>query len=118
VSDPAPNRRHTAFGSDRQAAFAEARSEAAALARRSVLPRVERFAEQPGARLTFGDMTRAIYLPPVTSMKAPVVNDAWSDNSQRMARATSSGSPPRFIGTKALTRSTRPGSPPLACISV
>ena len=58
------------------------------------------------------------YLPPVTSMNDPVVKDGSSESSQRMARATSSGVPPRFIGTDPLTRSTRFGSPPLACISV
>ena len=51
-------------------------------------------------------------------MNVPVEYDASSDSSQRMARATSSGSPPRFIGTVGFTRSTRPGSPPLAWISV
>ena len=60
----------------------------------------------------------ASHLPPVTSMKLPVVNDASRERSHRMARATSSALPPRFIGTNSLTRSTRPGSPPLACISV
>ena len=34
-------------------------------------------------------------------------------SSHRIARATSLASPPRFIGTPAFTRSTRPGSPPL-----
>ena len=58
------------------------------------------------------------YLPPVTSMNVPVLNDASSESSQRMACATSSAWPPRFSGTNALTRSTRFGSPPLACISV
>ena len=51
-------------------------------------------------------------------MNAPVVNDASSDSSQRIACATSSGDPPRLIGTDALTRSTRLGSPPLAWIPV
>ena len=58
------------------------------------------------------------YLPPATSMNEPVVKTASSDSSHRMARATSSAVPPRFIGTNAFTRSTRFGSPPLACISV
>ncbi len=58
------------------------------------------------------------YLPPVTSMKVPVEYDASSDSSQRIARATSSARPPRFIGTNAFTRSTRFGSPPVAWISV
>ena len=54
------------------------------------------------------------YFPPATSMNAPVVYEASSDRSQRMAAATSRGLPPRFIGTSSLTRSTRLGSPPLA----
>ncbi len=58
------------------------------------------------------------YRPPLTSMNPPVVNDASGDSSQIIACATSSTVPPRFIGTNALTRSTRFGSPPLACISV
>ena len=53
------------------------------------------------------------YRPPETSRIDPVVYEASSDSSHRMARATSSGVPPRFMGTAVLTRSTRPGSPPL-----
>src|SRR3954469_17598926 len=56
--------------------------------------------------------------PPVTSMKMPVLYDDSVDISQRIASATSSGRPPRFIGTESLTRSTRPGSPPEAWMSV
>ena len=56
--------------------------------------------------------------PPVTSMNVPVVYEDSSDSSHRIACATSSGCPPRFIGTNAFTRSTRSGSPPLAWISV
>ena len=55
---------------------------------------------------------------PVTSMNDPVVYEASAESSHRMAWATSSGLPPRCIGTSDLSRSTRPGSPPLACISV
>ena len=69
-------------------------------------------------RCRSGRCRRRAYFPPVTSMKAPVVNDASPDSSHRMARATSSGSPPRFIGTCSFTRLTRSDSPPLACISV
>lgn len=58
------------------------------------------------------------HLPPVTSRKVPVTNDASALASQRMARATSSGWPPRPIGIESLTRSTLPGSPPSACMSV
>ena len=55
-----------------------------------------------------------IYLPPVTSINAPVEYEACSESSHRIAFATSMGCPPRFIGTSSLMRSTRPGSPPLA----
>jgi len=58
------------------------------------------------------------HFPPVTSRNVPVTNDASPLASHRMARATSSGWPPRPIGMESLTRSTRPGSPPLACMSV
>jgi catechol 2,3-dioxygenase-like lactoylglutathione lyase family enzyme len=58
------------------------------------------------------------YRPPETSMKLPVVYDAASDSSQSMTSATSSGAPPRCRGTSPLRRSTRPGSPPLPCMSV
>ena len=44
--------------------------------------------------------------------------DASADSSHSTARATSSGCPPRPIGTPPLSRSTRPGSPALAWISV
>ena len=58
------------------------------------------------------------YRPPVTSRIAPVTYEASSESSHRIATATSSGFPPRFMGTRALSRSTRSGSPPLACRSV
>jgi hypothetical protein len=58
------------------------------------------------------------YRPPDTSMNVPVAYDASSDSRKRIARATSSGLPPRCIGTAPLIRSTRPGSPPLAWMSV
>ena len=58
------------------------------------------------------------YRPPATSMKVPVAYDASSDNSQRIALATSWGVPPRFRGIISARRSTRLGSPPSACISV
>ena len=58
------------------------------------------------------------YRPPVTSMNEPVTYEAAGDSSQRMACATSSALPPRFIGTPCLTRSTRSGSPPLLWMSV
>ena len=58
------------------------------------------------------------HLPPVTSRNVPVIKEASSLASQRMALATSSGWPPLPIGMVSFTRSTRPGSPPLACISV
>ena len=48
----------------------------------------------------------------------PVEYEASSDASQRIARATSIASPPRFIGRLSLILSTRPGSPPSAWISV
>ena len=56
--------------------------------------------------------------PPVTSRNEPVVKADSSDSSHSTACATSSGCPPRRIGTNAFTRSTRSGSPPLACIPV
>ena len=51
-------------------------------------------------------------------MNVPVLYDDSGESSQRIAWATSSGWPPRFIGTAFFTRSTRPGSPPEAWISV
>ena len=56
--------------------------------------------------------------PTAKSIKVPVAYDASSDSSQMIAFATSSGCPPRFIGRDSFMRSTRPGSPPSACISV
>src|SRR5690606_18313674 len=58
------------------------------------------------------------YRPPARSRNAPVVYEASSERSQRMARATSSAVPPRRIGMAGRSRSIRPGSPPLAWISV
>ena len=58
------------------------------------------------------------YRPPATSMNVPVEYDASSDSSHRIARATSIASPPRCIGSVGPRRSTRPGSPPSAWISV
>ena len=52
-----------------------------------------------------------VYLPPETSMNAPVEYDASSESNHKIAFATSSASPPRRIGTLSLTRSTRPRSP-------
>ena len=60
----------------------------------------------------------SFHFPPLTLTKAPVTNDALSLNNQTMASATSSGWPPRPIGMVLFRRSTRPGSPPLACMSV
>jgi hypothetical protein len=54
----------------------------------------------------------------VASRIAPVENDASSESSHRIARAISSGSPPRFIGMPSRSRSMRFGSPPLAWMSV
>ena len=56
----------------------------------------------------------AVHLPPATSSSAPVVYEASAESSHRMACATSSGRPPRPMGTCDFTRSTRSGSPPLA----
>lgn len=58
------------------------------------------------------------YLPPVVSRNAPVTKDASELASHKIARATSSACPPRPIGMLSFKRSTRSGSPPLACISV
>lgn len=58
------------------------------------------------------------YLPPMTSRNVPVTKEASALASHKIARATSSGWPPRPMGIESLTRSTRAGSPPLACISV
>jgi hypothetical protein len=59
-----------------------------------------------------GEVTR--YRPPETSRIDPVVYDASSDSSHRIGARDLVGLPPRFMGTAVLTRSTRPGSPPLA----
>src|SRR5262249_43811043 len=56
--------------------------------------------------------------PPAGSMKLPVTKHAFSLASDRMASATSLGYPPRCKGILGFNRSTRPGSPPDACISV
>ena len=56
--------------------------------------------------------------PPATSMNAPVTYEASAESSHRIAAATSSGCPPRCIGTIDFTRSTPAGSPPFACNSV
>src|SRR5690606_33751382 len=56
--------------------------------------------------------------PPVTSMVVPVVYEASSDSSQRIARATSSAVPARGIGRLEAMRAARSGSPPEAWISV
>src|SRR6185369_4121149 len=57
---------------------------------------------------------RNLHRPPETSRSAPVVYDASSESSHRIAFAISCGSPPRCMGTKLFTRSMRFGSPPLA----
>ena len=65
-----------------------------------------------------GDRLARHQRPPDTSMNVPVEYEASSEASHRIARATSSGWPPRRMGTTFLTRSTRSGSPPLAWMSV
>ncbi len=57
---------------------------------------------------------RCAQRPPATSTNVPVLYDASSDSSHRMARATSTARPPRRIGSVGARRSTRPGSPPSA----
>ena len=45
-------------------------------------------------------------------MNVPVQYDDSEESSHRIARATSSGSPPRFMGTADFTRSTASRFPP------
>src|SRR5690606_26487652 len=82
---------------------------------RAQIKAVERHArkQQP----EFGGHGR-IARPPLTVMVVPVEYEASSDSSQRMALATSSAVPARGMGNCAAMRSTRPGSPVEAWISV
>lgn len=48
------------------------------------------------------------YLPPAASINVPVTYEASLERSHRIALVTSSGCPPRCIGSEALILSTRP----------
>ena len=80
-------------------------------------PRAQRSPRRPRPEKGVWGVADGNQRPPVTSMKVPVVSPT--------RRRAATGRPGHFLGlaaaahrTTALTRSTRPGSPPLAWISV